>query len=105
MSEDTLEVLVKIGNRFYEGKLHPQKVGQHVEIQDTIPDLSMIVWKNAIGDRGPFEVAERDSNKNNASFSRLTEYLNLHDGKATISTYFVWKFSDSSGSVGRKGKV
>lgn len=104
MSEE-VEVLLKIGNRFYEGKLHPQKVGEHIEIQNNIPDLSMIVWKNAIGDRGPFEVAERVPNKNNASFSRLTEYLSLHDGKATISTYFVWKFSDSSGSIGRKPKV
>jgi hypothetical protein len=31
MSEE-IEVLVKIGNRFYEGKLHPQQVSQHASL-------------------------------------------------------------------------
>jgi hypothetical protein len=31
MSEE-IEILVKIGNRFYEGKLRPQQVGRHVSL-------------------------------------------------------------------------
>lgn len=30
MSQDEIEVLLKIGNRFYEGRLHPQKAGSQV---------------------------------------------------------------------------
>lgn len=71
-------------------------------IEDNIPDLSMVIWKNAIGDKGPFEIAERDSNKNIAGFTRLTEYLTAHAGKAQVAGYFLWKFTDSSGSIGRK---
>jgi hypothetical protein len=73
-------------------------------VQDDIPDLSTIIWKATTGPRGAFEVAERQANENNASFTSLAEYLNRHSGKATISAYFVWKFTDSSGSVGRKPK-
>lgn len=31
MSEE-IEILLKIGNRFYEGKLRPQQVGQHASL-------------------------------------------------------------------------
>lgn len=72
--------------------------------QDIPPDLSMVIWKDAIGERGPFQVAEAKANANNPSFSRLMEYLNGHEGKATISGYFAWRFTDTSGSIGRKLK-
>jgi hypothetical protein len=70
--------------------------------QDMPPDLSMIVWKSTTGPKGPFEIAESKANANNASFARLTEYLNGHEGKATVSGFFLWKFTDSSKSIGRK---
>lgn len=71
-------------------------------IEDNIPDLSMILWKDAVGDRGPFQVAEVKSNANNAAFERLNSYLQAHSGKATVSGFFLWKFTDGSGSIGRK---
>ncbi|MGA2308903.1 MAG: hypothetical protein ABSG57_05060 [Candidatus Bathyarchaeia archaeon] len=37
MSEDTVDVLLKIGNRFYEGKLHPQKVGSPAKLPSNKP--------------------------------------------------------------------
>jgi hypothetical protein len=72
---------------------------------DVPPDLSMIIWKASRGPRGPFEIAEFKANANNASFARLTEYLTSHNRKATVSNFFVWKFTDGSGSIGRKVKV
>lgn len=95
-----LDALIKIR----DGILELIDTFKPAGIQDDIPDLSMIIWKNAVGDKGPFEVAERDSNKNIMNFARLGEYLNRHEGKATISGYFCWKFTDSSGSIGRKLK-
>jgi hypothetical protein len=69
---------------------------------DTFPDLTMLLWKDAIGEKGPFELAETKNNAKNAAFDRLTSYLDAHNGKATISGYFTWKFTDGSGNIGRK---
>lgn len=42
MSEE-IDVLMKIGARFYEGKLHPQKIGRPITLPDqkppTFPEL------------------------------------------------------------------
>jgi hypothetical protein len=72
---------------------------------DSLPDMSMIAWKNAIGSRGGFEVAEVTSNKDSMSFKQLQQVLREHNRGMTISGYFVWLFSDSSGSIGRKRKA
>jgi hypothetical protein len=71
-------------------------------VQNNMPDLDMNVWVPRIGEHGAFDLAEAKANADNASFTRLTEYLTKHDGKATINGYFVWKFGDSSGNIGRK---
>jgi hypothetical protein len=86
--ETRLETLGPKGNRPSSG--------------DVPPDLSMIIWKATTGPKGPFEIAESKANANNAPFARLTEYLNSHDKKATVSGFFVWAFTDGSGSIGRK---
>jgi hypothetical protein len=41
MSEnpEEIEVLLKIGSKFYEGKLHPQKVGVSVKLPDQKPPM------------------------------------------------------------------
>jgi hypothetical protein len=33
LSEE-LDILIKIGGKFYEGKLHPQQLGQHPQISE-----------------------------------------------------------------------
>lgn len=96
-----LDALIKIR----DGILELIDTFRPAGIQDDIPDLAQVAWKGATGPKGAFEVAEKQANENNASFARLAEYLNRHEGKATISTYFVWKFTDSSGSIGRKPKT
>jgi hypothetical protein len=99
MSEDSIEILVKIDTRFYKGRLHPQQTNR---AEDLPPDLSSIVWKPTAGPRGPFEIAESKTNAQVQAFTRLIQYLNNHQGRATVSGYFVWKFGDTSGSIGRK---
>jgi len=86
--ETRLETLRPKGNRPSSG--------------DLPPDLSMISWKATTGPKGPFEIAERAPNANNAAFARLTEYLNSHDGKAQAEGFFLWSFTDGTGSIGRK---
>jgi len=71
---------------------------------DNLPDMKMIIWKSAVGDKGPFEVAEAISNKQNMPFKQLQQSLREHNGRMSISGYFVWAFSDSSGNIGRKRK-
>lgn len=109
MTDAKIEMLVKTrdGLRMaadsineYLETLGPRDRASHTE--DVFPDLSMVIWKPMTGPKGPFEIADRDSNKNNAAFTRLGEYLNAHGGRATVERFFVWKFSDSSGSIGRK---
>jgi hypothetical protein len=70
--------------------------------QDVPPDLAMVIWKPTTGPKGVFEIAESKTNANNAAFDRLNSYLEAHNGKAQVSGYFLWKFGDSSGSIGRK---
>lgn len=70
-----------------------------------MPDMTGIIWLPKIGARGSFELADGKANVNNAPFQRLTAYLKSHDGKATIDSYFVWLFTDGSGSIGRKQKA
>lgn len=70
--------------------------------EDVPADLMSMIWKPAAGPKGPFEIAESTANVNNASFSRLGEYLAKHEGRAIVTGYFVWKFADASGSIGRK---
>lgn len=77
-------------------KLGPKASG------DRVPDLSQIIWKQTTGPKGAFEVAEAKTNEKNVAFNDLIAYLQAHDGKATIEGFFAWKFTDSSGSVGRK---
>ena len=69
---------------------------------DVPPDLGMVVWKPTTGPKGPFDIAESKANANVVAFARLVEYLDNHQGRAMVSGYFVWKFGDTSGSLGRK---
>jgi hypothetical protein len=79
-----------------------EKLGPRGIVTDQIPDLNQVVWKPSTGPKGAFDLAEAKTNENCAAFKDLVSYLAAHAGKATIQGFFVWKFTDSSGSVGRK---
>jgi len=66
-------------------------------------DASKIVWKNAEGDKGPFEIAEKKANDGNVDYAALEQFLENAGGRVTSEGYFVWMFTDK-GAIGRKIK-
>ena len=66
-------------------------------------DTSKIVWKNAEGNRGPFEIAEKKANDGNPDYNALEQFLENAGGRVTSEGYFVWMFTDK-GAIGRKIK-
>lgn len=97
MSEE-IEIVLTFGDHVYKGKLMRQATSARVT--DAPPDLTKSRWKHVIGEHGPFDIAEKDPN--NPGFQQLQAYLDCHNGKAQINGFFVWHFTDGSGSIGRK---
>jgi hypothetical protein len=68
------------------------------EVQaDIIPDLTRLVWTEKLGPHGVFEIAQDDS----PGYADLFRSVNVHEGKMTLSGYFVWLLKDGK-SIARK---
>ena len=66
-------------------------------------DLNKIVWEEAKGARGPFEIAREQENSNNVDYKALLEDLRAHKGRMRHEGYFIWLFKDET-AIGRKIK-
>jgi len=66
-------------------------------------DTQKIVWKQATGDRGPFEIAEKIANDGNPDYIALEQFLESAGGRVTSEGYFIWMFP-SEDAIGRKLK-
>jgi len=66
-------------------------------------DLDKISWEAAQGQKGPFEIAREEENRDNADYQALLEDLIQHKGKMTHKGFFIWLFPDET-AVGRKKK-
>lgn len=66
-------------------------------------DASKIVWKQATGGRGPFEIAEKKMNEGNPDYIALEMFLLNAGGRVSSEGWFIWTF-DSQDAIGRKLK-
>lgn len=63
-------------------------------------DPSKIKWEDAVGTKGPYELAEPQATPD---FKNMLADLKAHDGKFMRANYFYWVFKDQA-RVGRTWK-
>jgi hypothetical protein len=66
---------------------------------DLVADLEGMVWQSATGPKG---VYEKTKDNKNPSYTRLLKAVKEHQGKMTVSSYFVWLFDDQETIARRK---
>lgn len=70
--------------------------------QFTEYDLEKLVWETAQGPSGPYEVTSKQSNNDSAEWKALVKDLNVHNGKLSRQSFFIWNFQNNPDKVGRK---
>jgi len=66
-------------------------------------DLEKVKWEKAQSDKGEYEKATAEANKDNADFNNLVADLKMHGGKMRKGNFFIWLFEKTQElTVGRK---
>jgi len=82
LSEDTVDVLLKIGNKFYEGKLHPQKVGSPVpEVRNSPAFPEPYAQMLTITDQGNCWQIKPKQFLQTADFAEIARIVKQYGGK------------------------
>jgi hypothetical protein len=82
MTEE-IEILVKIGSRFYEGKLHPQRPDQHPQISDTKPPIFPEPYSEmlSISDQGDHWDVKPNAFLETGDFSEILRLVKAYGGE------------------------
>jgi hypothetical protein len=83
MSEE-LDVLIKIGGKFYEGKLHPQQLGQHPQISEpkrcpTFPEPYAEMVE--VTDQGTYWKVRPRTFLQTSDFAEIARIVKEHNGE------------------------
>jgi hypothetical protein len=65
-------------------------------------DPNNIVWVEAEGPSGVYQLATGENNQGNVDFEAMLKDLEAHGGRLTRANWFFWRFQQKPTHVGRK---
>jgi len=108
MNEELLDALMDFCNSVEAGVVQLKKNLYDLAQKQTdkpLWNLDSIKWEKAQSNKGEYERASAEANKDNADFANLVADLKTHGNKMRKGNYFIWLFEKTQELTVERKKV